>query len=207
MKTLSSRLWSLLVVSALAWLPGCAVSSYTTAKNLEAGKSSFWVAPQAMRVAVAGAPTTMPFVELGTRYGITDDVEVGGRLGAGVQADVKVNLRRSALPHSGLTISIAPGVGYLGNFSGTPTGADGDDLHFLGATAPAYFTWTFNDSLAVTAGPRVTWLMQYVETTSASTTHTVALGSSLSLAWRVSPGALCAQFPLLIRKKYGSKHC
>ena len=174
-------------IIALAALPGCAVSSYTTAHNLEAGKANFWVAPQVMRVGVSGSPTSMPFLELGTRYGITDDVEVGARLGAGVQADVKIALRRPKVAFQGLTMSMAPGMGYIGNFSGTPTGADGDDLHFAGATLPLYLTWDFNPHVGVTFGPRTSWLMQYVETATASTTHTVAVGGSLSVAWRISP--------------------
>ncbi|MCO4763894.1 MAG: hypothetical protein KC502_20440 [Myxococcales bacterium] len=174
------------VLLLLAALPGCAVSSYTTARNLAEGDSSFWVAPQVMRVGVAAKPTNMPFVELGTRYGITDDVEVGMRLGAGVQSDVKLSLKKPKNPDEKLTIAIAPGLGYIGNFSGTPTGADGDDLHFVGATVPVYVTWGFSETVSMTVGPRVTWLMQYVETASASTTHTVAAGTSLSVAWRVS---------------------
>ena len=169
-----------------AGLSGCAVSSYTTAHTLAKGGARFWVAPQALRVGVSASPQTMPFVELGTRYGLTDDVEVGVRLGAGLQADTKIALRRRHAPSDRLTLALAPGVGYIGNFSGTPTGADGDDLHFVGASVPLYATWRLRDALDLTLAPRLSWLMQYVETSSASTTHTVAWGASLNLAWQVS---------------------
>ncbi len=185
MKHVLFRLVALAGLTLLAG--GCAVSSYTTAETLPRGRSQFWVAPQLMRIGVASAPVAMPFVELGTRYGLTDDVELGLRLGAGAQADAKIALRRPA-PGRSLTISVAPGIGYIGNFSGTPTGADGDDLHFVGATLPAYLSWKTSDSVQVTFGPRVTWLMQYVETSTAGTTHTLAWGASLGVLWQISDG-------------------
>lgn len=172
---------------ALAGLSGCAVSSYTTADTLPAGRSQFWVAPQMLRVGVAAQPENMPFVELGSRFGLTDDVELGLRVGAGAQVDTKIALRGRA-PGRDLTVAVAPGVGYIGNFSGTPTGADGDDLHFVGATVPVLVSYRVHDALQISAGPRATWLMQYVETATAATTHTVALGSSLNLAWQVTKG-------------------
>lgn len=175
------------VLLASMHLAGCAVSSYTTADTLAAGSSQFWVAPQVLRVGVAAAPENMPFVELGSRFGLTDAVELGLRVGAGAQVDAKIALRKRA-PGRDLTIAVAPGFGYIGNFSGTPTGADGDDLHFVGATLPVHLSYRLHDALQISVGPRVAWMMQYVETASAATTHTVALGSSLNLAWRVSPG-------------------
>ena len=186
-RTAPARVFLCCAVVALTVLPGCAVSSYTTAHNLAAGKANFWIAPQAMRVGVSANPTSMPFVELGTRYGITDKVEVGARIGTGLQADVKISLRRPKVAYEGLTVSAAPGLGYIGNFSGTPTGADGDDIHFAGATLPVYLTWDFGEHLGVTVGPRTTWLMQYVETATASTVYAVGVGTSLSLAWRITP--------------------
>jgi hypothetical protein len=178
------RVVMLALVAALG-APGCAVSSYTTAETLPAGTARFWVAPQVLRLAVGGAPQAMPFIELGTRYGLSEDVELGLRLGAGAQADAKIALVRGE--ERGLRVAVAPSVGYIGNFAGTPTGADGDDLHFLGATAPVLITWRFGRALAATLAPRVAWLMQAVETESAATTHTLSAGASLGVEWRLLP--------------------
>ncbi len=171
-----------LIVSAAT---GCAVSSYTTAHTLPRGTSTFWVAPQAMRIAVGGAPQTMPFVELGTRYGLRDDIEVGARLGAGLQVDAKIALLRKGAGRK-LAIALAPSVGYIGNFSGTPTGSGGDDLHFAGATLPLLISYPIIEGVDVTLGPRLGWLMQVVETSSAATSHTAAVGASASLRWQIS---------------------
>lgn len=180
-----ARLLTFALLVAVLGTTGCAVSSYTTAHPLPRGTSTFWVAPQAMRIAVGGAPQMMPFVELGTRYGLTDNVELGARLGAGLQVDAKIALLR---PRAGrkLALSIAPGVGYIGNFSGTPTGSGGDDLHFAGATLPLLISYPIADGLDVTLGPRLGWLMQVVETSSAATSHTAAAGASLSVRWQIS---------------------
>jgi len=187
MTNLASRLRSLVGIAvAVGLIGGCAVSSYTTADTLPAGRAQFWAAPQALRMAVASAPQTMPFVELGTRYGLTDAVELGLRVGAGAQVDAKIALRRSG-PQQRLSVAVAPGVGYIGNFSGTPTGADGDDLHFVGATLPVLLSYRLGDGVQLTLGPRVAWLMQYVETATAATTHTIAAGTSLNVLWRLTP--------------------
>lgn len=181
----SRRAVAALTPLLLAILPSaCAVSSYTTAETLPAGAARFWVAPQVLRLAVGGAPQAMPLVELGTRYGLRDDVELGLRLGAGAQVDAKIALVRGGA--EGLRVAVAPSVGYLGNFAGTPTGADGDDLHFVGATVPVLVSWRLGRALVATVAPRLAWLMQAVETESAATTHTFSAGASVGLEWRLT---------------------
>lgn len=177
-----------LAAAVATWLSGCAVASFQTARTLPEGRSQFYVAPSSLRLSVGGAPVGIPFLELGTRYGLTDEVELGARVGAGLGLDAKVALARTPTPTTGWDIAIAPGVGYIGNFSGTPTGSGGDELHFVGATLPALFTRHLGATFSVTAGPRIMYLMQYVETDTGQATHVLSIGSSLSVAARVSDG-------------------
>ena len=176
------------VVLAVAGLcSACAVSSFTTGRTLDKGTSRFYVAPSLQRISVGGSPGSIPMVELGTRYGYSDKLEFAARVGAGIGVDVKIALARAATPTAGTwDIAVMPGIGYIGNFSGTPTGSDGDDLHFMGATVAALFTHNTTDSLSITAAPRIAHMLQYVETDGGSATNILAPGISLSASFKVS---------------------
>lgn len=183
---------ALAVIAVFSGFSGCAATSFQTARTLDKGKSKFYVAPSAMRISVGGKPTVMPFIEVGSRYGISDNIEIGGHIGAGLGADVKIALARPATPTAGWDVSIAPGIGYIGGFSGTPTG--GDSMHFFGATIPLMLTRHFGDKLSVTVGPRLMYLMSAVAAEGAQTTHIYSVGSSFAVsikltdALRVVPG-------------------
>lgn len=174
------------VFAALSGLSGCAATSFQTARTLDAGKSKFYVAPSAMRISVGGKPTTMPFIEVGSRYGVSDTLEIGGHIGAGLGVDVKIALSRPATPTQGWDISVAPGIGYIGGFSGTPTG--GDAMHFFGATVPLMLTRHFGDMISLTVGPRLMYLMSAVAADGAQTTHILSVGSSFAASIKINDG-------------------
>ncbi len=182
--------WCAALLIALAGLStGCSVSSFTTARTVPKGESRFFVAPSMLSVAVSGEPQRIPFVEIGTRYGLTDRVDVGARIGLGLQLDAKVRLAGAAtLTDGGFTISLAPGIGYIGGLSGTPTGADGDDLHFFGATIPVLMDYRFTETLTVTLGPRLVYLLQTVESTDGVATNIFGAGATLAVRWQALPG-------------------
>ena len=172
------------VFSGFLLLGACNVTSFQTARTLDKGKTKFYVAPSMMRLSVSGAPTNLPFIEVGSRYGLTDELEIGGHIGAGLGIDAKVALSRSKDPTTGWDLSLAPGIGYIGGFSGTPTG--GDAMHFFGATVPLMISRHFGEIVSVTLGPRAMYLLQSVAAEGAQTTHIVSIGSSLAADIKVT---------------------
>lgn len=179
-----TRACVLALVGAVVASVGCTTTSFQTARTLDTGKSKFYVAPSAMRVSVGGQATTLPFIEVGTRYGLTDELEVGGHIGAGLGVDVKWSVVRAPDPSTGWDISFAPGMGYIGGFSGVPTG--GDALHFFGVTAPLLITKNLGERFSVTVGPRAMYLLQAVAADGAQTTQMISVGTSVAAEIRLS---------------------
>ncbi len=129
---------------ALASLTACAsFSTMTTARNLPAGATQVYVAPHVLGTSrhdppsaapppdEHGTPTATPAahttpgklggaidldMEIGARYGVSDDVSVAARLWAlGGAAEGQLQLRRSPSPDSGVDIAVAAGASYAGS--------------------------------------------------------------------------------------------
>lgn len=106
-----------------------------------------------------GDPVPLPYLDLqvGAHYGLTDGVEVGGRLWGigirgvgtwGVAADTKVSLMRSDEAHTGWNIAVASGLAYHQFVvGGTPS-------HAVTLTVPLLFGYQVNDD-ALVFGPRI----------------------------------------------------
>ena len=105
---------------AASLLCGCpSVSMLGTARTVDKGKTQ-WALGLATtgtvftRTPMSGQPFNIgPTVELAARHGLTDRVELGGRLwGSGVQVDGKFALLR-AEKERGLDLSLAPSAGVV----------------------------------------------------------------------------------------------
>lgn len=105
---------SFAVLPAILLLGGC--PSFTTmgsARTIGDGRSQTWVATGGARLHEAGGSTTgareatdVPYFELGARYGVTDRVELGGKiLSLGLELNAKVALRRTEST-DGLNVSV-----------------------------------------------------------------------------------------------------
>lgn len=176
---------------------GCSFSSLTTASNLPQGEGQFFVAPGYSRYQRSqGEPLWAPQLELGGRYGVTDQVEIGGKVWLpGAQLDVKVGL----LEGERVRMALDPTLGYLGGFEGTPEG--GDTLHVVTMSVPLLLGWRLGDHELV-LGPRVVDQI-WTGTGETLTANIVAVGSSVGFAWylgggvtlmpEVSLGAIVAQ--------------
>ena len=107
----------LLVASLLCGCPSASLLG--TARTMDKGKTQ-WALELATtgtvftRTPTSGQPFNIgPTAELGTRHGLTDRVELGGRLwGSGVQVDGKFALLRTP-DERGLDLSLAPSAGVV----------------------------------------------------------------------------------------------
>src|SRR6185295_19925777 len=87
-------------ILACLLLTGCySFSTLARARTLAARHVEVWAAPEALIVATGSGAAIRPIVEGGVRYGLTDVVELDGRLSTfGVTLGPRVQLVRSPSP-------------------------------------------------------------------------------------------------------------
>ena len=113
---------SLRVVAA-GWLvlatlcaSGCSVATLGSARPVDMGAHQVVIAPSLVRIARGGDPYIGPQLEIGERYGITKNADVGLRLWLpmpGYVVDSRIALRRAKDGQSGVDIAVQPGTSYL----------------------------------------------------------------------------------------------
>jgi len=181
------KLLPLLPALALVLLTGCpSFSTMGTARTLPKGKSQFFIAPGGMvlkdfQTDNAGLSESfgLPTVEFGGRYGVTDHVEVGGKVWLlGAEIDTKFALLRSEIPESGLDLSLAPAIS-LYPFTSGDTNATYAWLHL-----PLLVGINLGGSQLV-IGPRVS---DMIITGGGDSINAVWLGGSLGLALKLGDG-------------------
>jgi len=177
----------MLLLGALA--SGCA--TYTTlgsARTIDEGTSQLYVAPELSRTKRFGKPLFSPQLELGARYGLTEDVELGLRLWLpNASLGAKVQLHRSPSEHEGFDLALEPSVGYLGGFSGTATG-EGDTLHVLTFGLPVLAGWNVGGGHQLVGSLRVIDQVWTGTDDSTMTANLVFLGGSVGFVFLATEG-------------------
>jgi len=123
-----------LAILASMLLGGCAsFSTMSTARTVAPDSTQVWVAPEfvGMTFDTGGSSgmeaISVPQFELGFRRGISEGVELGGKLwllGAAIES--KFQLVRSPSEDQGIDVALAPSIGWLGFNSG-----DGDGFNVV----------------------------------------------------------------------------
>lgn len=189
----------------LGTLSGCAsFSTFGLARTLNQGAVQGWVAPGGG----GGSATTTtpnpngtsrtqtatlayPLLEGGVRVGVTDNIELGGKLGFnGITLESKFGLIRSPSMDSGVNLSLAPAVGFIGY-----GGSSGGTSAFLGALSfhlPVLVGIDFGGHELV-LGPRLVDQVVFGGGSSSSgsgssTINVFYVGGSIGFAIRVSSG-------------------
>lgn len=177
----------LALLTALALLAGCpSFSTMGTARTLPKGKGQFFVAPGGMVLKDFQRDSTgqyesfgLPTVEFGGRYGVTDGVEVGGKVWMmGAELDTKFALLRAPTDDAGLDVALAPAVSLYPFTSGDQDATYGW-LHL-----PLLVGVNLGGSQLV-LGPRVSGMLI---TGSGDDISAVWLGGSVGFAWKVGDG-------------------
>lgn len=114
----------LIAFAALALSTGCAsFSTMSTARTTPRDTNQIWIAPEFVGMTYDSGTDhqsfSVPQFEFGFRRGVTDDVELGGKLwllGAAIES--KFQLVRSPSQDSGIDVAFAPSLGWLGINSG-----------------------------------------------------------------------------------------
>jgi hypothetical protein len=123
-----------LAILAAMILAGCpSFTTMGTARTVPRDVTQTWIAPGFVGMTIDTGGTSgqeafsLPQFELGFRRGITDGVELGGRLWLlGAAFESKFQLVRAETENSGIDIALAPAVGWLGFNTG-----DGDGFNVI----------------------------------------------------------------------------
>lgn len=176
-------------LAGAALVTGCpSMTTMGTARTLDVGETQFFIAPEYSRFSMGGQPLSEPTVELGGRYGITDEIEVGARVWLpGYAIDTKIALLRSESEETGWDLSIAPAVSYLGSMSGTAEGS-GYELHVTTLYLPLLIGYNLGGGNSVVIGPRIADQIWTTEDQEDTTANLLYVGSSLSFVWKVTDG-------------------
>ncbi len=177
----------LLVAALLVF--GCApVNAVGRARTLPVGKTQIVAAPHVGLVAGGSfaAPSLVP--ELSARYGFTDSIEAGGRVWAvplrgfsvlGAAGDLKLQLKRSDRPDSGVDVAFAPSLGYHQLvIGGTPT------ARVVFVSAPVLVGFNLSERVQLVLGPMLA--DQIWTSPTAGTVNAFLYGSSAALAIRIA---------------------
>lgn len=117
-----------MVIAAVSSMGCLSASTMGLARTLNKGAVQGWasaagggIIASAPTASTGGVPTTTstgtgyPMVEGGVRVGVSDHVELGGRLGFnGIGIEGKFGFVRSPTMDSGINVSLAPQVGFVG---------------------------------------------------------------------------------------------
>ena len=176
--TLRLACWAIGVLLATP-LPGCSMATLGSARPVDVGETQLVVAPAIMRVARPGSPRTAPQFEIGGRYGLTKNVDVGARLWLplpGYSLDSKVAIQRSASPDRGLDIAIQPGFAYIY----APGGETNDSpLHFVTTQLPLLFGWHFPHGRELIITPKIIDILSMDFSTYGKMLNLVVVGASV----------------------------
>lgn len=171
----------------LALLMGCAsIHGIQTGRTLDKGQFTGTSGVEVAYVQARPLRTGMTRVDVGLRYGLTDDWEVGARIGgwalvigwAQAGLDVKRRLIRAPNTRSGWDVSIAGAVSWDGVWGGFATG------QAFTAQVPLLVSKNLPNNSEIVVVPR--FALQHIRSKGASSI-TKPLGG-LSLGWAVHPG-------------------
>ncbi len=156
------------------------------AETLGKGRFQFGLEPGAYQIVNTGSlgtVVTLPHVDLSARYGITEGVDLGLRLGSSfIELQGKFQLTRPEFG-SGFVASFAPTVGGVyAAFNETRFG-------YLNVNLPVLLGYHFAGGSELVFGPRLQTLILFGSTNSGSGLGGIlAPGASLGFAWQITEG-------------------
>jgi hypothetical protein len=196
---MNNRTLALGILGFLPLMTGCpSFSTMGLARTLNQGAVQGWVAPEGAGAIPINRPSGVnaggigwPNIEGGVRVGVTDRVELGGRLGFnGIMAEGKFGILRPETTDSGFNLSLNPGVGFIGYGAGN--GAGGGFVGVLTFSVPILMGIDFGGHEFV-IGPRIIDQVLFGSFSSSggsasSTVNVFYVGGSIGFAIKVSGG-------------------
>ena len=168
-------------------LEACSIATLGTALPIDPGTSQVIVAPTVTRVALNGKPYTGPQVELGGRYGISKNVDIGVRLWLplpGYVLDSRIALRRSPDRLWGLDMGLQPGASYIYVPGGE---ADSSPLHVASATLPLLLGWNVGAGRQIVLAPKLVDVLTFSASTDGKAANLLTAAVTVGFIWPLTP--------------------
>jgi len=161
-------------------MAGCATAnSYQTASTIGDGNFQFVVEPSLLGFTVDEGTGSTGIVDISGRFGVSDNMEIGGRLGSsGVELMSKYQFTEPG--SDGPIVSIAPSIG------GFAAGIGGTGAGLLNVEIPVLIGLPVGESSELVLGPKIvdTYLLATVEGVSANA-NILWVGSTIGYAAQV----------------------
>lgn len=188
---------SLAIVGSVL-LMGCpSISNLSSARTLDKGQLQFIATPNVVGLGTVGPEgSALPFIPMAEgqfRYGITDHVELGGKLWlGGFAGHMKFGLVRSESAESGFNLSLDPGISYTGiMFNESVVGA-------FYVYLPVLFGFRFGEGHEFTIGPRLVPILGGVSVANESERGAALFGgSSFGASFKLGAIRLIPEFSFL----------
>jgi hypothetical protein len=180
---LPSGRWSLLIALLSVLHAGCSIATLGTALPIDPGTSQIVVAPSVVRVALSGKPYTGPQVELGGRYGVSKNVDIGARIWLplpGYSLDSRIALLRSEDREHGFDIGLQPGVSYLYVPGGE---ADSSPLHIASATLPLLLGWNLGGGKQLVVAPKLIDVLSASGSVDGKAANLLTMATTVGFIW------------------------
>ncbi len=179
----SRRTGRLLAVLLSLLGSGCSIATLGTALPIDQGTSQVIVAPSVVRVALSGKPYTGPQVELGGRYGISKNVDIGARIWLplpGYALDTRIALRRSEDRERGFDMGLQPGVSYIYVPGGE---ADSSPLHIASATLPLLLGWNLGGGKQLVVAPKLIDVLSASSSADGKAANLLTVATTVGFIW------------------------
>jgi hypothetical protein len=180
---------SRLLLLALLTSSACVtIGNVQKAETLGKGRFQIGLEPGAVTVASSAGGVTLPHVDLSGRYGVSDKVDLGLRIGSSfIELQSKFQLTHPEVG-SGFVASLAPTLG--GIFIGSSAGGAG----FINLNVPVLLGYHFAGGSELVFGPRLHALFLLANTDAASG-GALVLGPGASLGIALQLGESFALMP------------
>lgn len=171
------------LAAALSCLSGCSIATLGTALPIDPGTTQIVVAPAVVRVSMSGKPYTGPQVELGGRYGISKNVDIGARVWLpmpGYAIDSRIALRRSEDRAWGFDMGLQPGASYIYVPGGE---ADSSPLHVASATLPLLLGWNMGEGRQLVVAPKLVDVLTASGSTDGKVANLLTVATTVGFIW------------------------
>ena len=162
---------------------GCSIATLGTALPIDPGTSQVLVAPAVVRIGLSGKPYTGPQVELGGRYGLSKNVDIGARIWLplpGYSLDSRIALHRSADRDHGIDLGLQPGVSYIYVPGGE---ADSSPLHIASATLPLLVGWNLGGGKQLVIAPKLVDVLSVSGSTDGKAANLLTVATTIGFIW------------------------
>lgn len=173
----------LLLATLCAFGGGCSIATLGTALPIDQGTSQIVVAPSVVRVALSGKPYTGPQVELGGRYGLSKNVDIGARIWLplpGYSLDTRIALRRSEDRERGFDIGLQPGASYIYVPGGE---ADSSPLHIASVTVPLLLGWNLGGGKQLVVAPKFIDVLSASSSADGKAANLLTVATTVGFIW------------------------